>query len=109
VKLLHHPEKSIKYIEFVYFLCLSILPNVCHTFFILPFTLMTLGSKQWGFVTYHTSEEAMAAVDGTKDDNNEVGQLEKPRVMHHNSDFRATAKLSWARLPGKGIAFVKVT
>jgi hypothetical protein len=80
-------------------------------FFLLPFTLMTLGSKskQWGFVTYRTSEEAVAAVDGTEDDNNEVGQLEKPRVMYHNSDFRATAKLSWVRLPGKGIAYVKVT
>lgn len=67
---------------------------------------MVVGSKQWGFVIYRSSEEAVAAVEGTKDDASEVAQLETRRAARHNSDFRA--KLSWNRRRGKGFGFVKV-
>jgi hypothetical protein len=67
---------------------------------------VVVGSKQWGFVIYRSSEEAVAAVEGTKDDASEVAQLETRRAARHNSDFRA--KLSWNRRRGKGFGFVKV-
>ncbi|KAK7485414.1 hypothetical protein BaRGS_00023362 [Batillaria attramentaria] len=65
------------------------------------------GMDVWGYVIFGSSGEAAEAVERTKADDRDKGQLEKPRRAKQNSALKA--RLSWFRRPCTGNAYVTVT
>ena len=63
-------------------------------------------SKIWGFLLFQTKFQAAEAVERTKDDDQNVAQLERrPKAQQ---DVRFRARLSWIRRPAKDFGFVEV-
>ena len=68
-----------------------------------PFT----GGTNWGFLVFRTSSQAATAAEATKDDDQDVAQLERRRSTQHDALFKA--KISWNRRPARGFGFVSVS
>ena len=65
------------------------------------------GGKNWGFLVFRTSAQAAAAAEATKEDDEDVAQLERRRPVQHTAQFKA--KISWNRRPARGFGFVTVS
>ena len=63
--------------------------------------------KSWGFLLFRTGAEAVAAVEATKEDKENVGELEYRRPAKHNANFKA--RLSWNRRRARGFGFVAIS
>ncbi|KAK7087520.1 hypothetical protein V1264_021560 [Littorina saxatilis] len=63
--------------------------------------------RNWGFVVYRTSAQALEAKENTEDDDINAGQLESRRAAKQHAEFKA--KLFWCRRQCNGTGIVDIS